>query len=96
MPELAEVPDAFLQEPWKWPGARGLLGRRYPEPVVDVAAAARLARERLAGPRRAVAVRTGPVLLVEPPDGATGFGRESARRPARARVVAAAQLSLDL
>ena len=53
VPELATVPDAFLQEPWKWPGASGLLGRRYPEPVVDVAAAARIAREAVWG-RRAV------------------------------------------
>ena len=39
------VPDAFLQEPWKWPERARLLGRRYPEPVVDVAAAARAARD---------------------------------------------------
>ncbi|MDM7930472.1 FAD-binding domain-containing protein [Tabrizicola sp.] len=45
LPELAPVPDAFLQEPWKWPEARHLLGRRYPEPVVDVASAARAARD---------------------------------------------------
>lgn len=44
LPELADVPDACLQEPWRWAGARGLLGRRYPVPVVDVAAAARAAR----------------------------------------------------
>lgn len=45
VPELAPVPDAFLHEPWKWPGARGLLGRFYPEPLVDPAAAARAARD---------------------------------------------------
>jgi len=44
LPELAEVPDAFLQEPWRWKGAGRLLGRRYPAPVVDVAAAGRAAR----------------------------------------------------
>ncbi|NGQ91323.1 deoxyribodipyrimidine photolyase [Rhodobacter sp. HX-7-19] len=52
LPELAPVPDAFLQEPWKWPGARGLLGRLYPEPVVDVAASARAAREACWGLRK--------------------------------------------
>lgn len=39
LPELAPVPDAFLHAPWRWHGAVGLLGRRYPEPVVDPAAA---------------------------------------------------------
>jgi deoxyribodipyrimidine photo-lyase len=47
VPELAEVPDAFLQAPWAWPEAQRLLGRRYPEPVIDIAAAAREARDRI-------------------------------------------------
>jgi len=45
VPELADVPDAFLQEPWCWPAAGRVLGRAYPEPVVDPAAAARAARQ---------------------------------------------------
>ena len=53
LPELAEVPDRFLHCPWKWPEAARLLGRRYPEPVVDPAAAARAARATLAGLRTA-------------------------------------------
>ncbi|MGY6635071.1 MAG: FAD-binding domain-containing protein [Alkalilacustris sp.] len=52
LPELAEVPDAVLQEPWRWDGAGRLLGRRYPEPVVDVAEAARAARDAAWGLRR--------------------------------------------
>lgn len=47
LPELAPVPDAFVHEPWKWPAARRVLGARYPEPVVDPAAAARDAREKI-------------------------------------------------
>jgi deoxyribodipyrimidine photo-lyase len=47
LPELAAVPDAFLQEPWKWPDARHLLGQRYPEPIIDVATAARAARDAI-------------------------------------------------
>jgi deoxyribodipyrimidine photo-lyase len=53
LPELAPVPDAFLHEPWKWPGAQGLLGRRYPEPVVDIAQSARAARAAIWGARAA-------------------------------------------
>jgi len=49
VPELGPVPDAFLQEPWKWPGAQTL---RYPAPIVDVTTAARFARETIWGLRR--------------------------------------------
>ncbi len=52
LPELAAVPDAFLQEPWRWPEARALLGRRYPEPVIDLAQAAREARDMIWQARR--------------------------------------------
>ena len=41
LPELAPVPDALVQTPWRWQGARHLLGRRYPEPLVDPASALR-------------------------------------------------------
>ena len=53
LPELADVPDAFLHEPWRWGGAGRVLGKRYPEPVVDVAAAARTAREAMWSLRKA-------------------------------------------
>ncbi|WP_372674608.1 FAD-binding domain-containing protein [Aquicoccus sp.] len=49
LPELREVPDALLQEPWRWEGARRLA---YPAPVVDVAAAARAARAAVRAVRR--------------------------------------------
>ena len=52
LPELAPVPDAHLQTPWTWDGAGGLLGRGYPEPLVDVAAAARTARDAVWAVRR--------------------------------------------
>lgn len=45
LPELRDVPDAYLQEPWLWQGAGQILGKVYPEPLVDVASAARAARE---------------------------------------------------
>lgn len=47
LPELAALPDAFLHEPWKWPEARRLLGDRYPEPVIDLASAAKAARDTI-------------------------------------------------
>src|SRR6056297_111586 len=45
--ELAEVPDSLLQEPWRWDGRLD-----YPAPVVDVAAAARTARDAVWAVRR--------------------------------------------
>ncbi len=51
-PELAEVPDAFLQEPWRWEGAGSVLGKRYPWPIVDHLAAAKQARQKVWAVRR--------------------------------------------
>lgn len=52
VPELAQVPDEHLQSPWRWEGAPRLLGHRYPEPIVDVMAAQRAARDAIFALRR--------------------------------------------
>ncbi len=52
LPELDAVPDACLQEPWRWSEAGSVLGRTYPEPVIDLAEAARAARDRVFSARR--------------------------------------------
>ncbi len=59
VPELAAVPDAYLQEPWTWTGADTILGQAYPYPIVDVAEAAREARQKV------WAVRKGPEFRQE-------------------------------
>jgi deoxyribodipyrimidine photo-lyase len=51
VPELAEVPDEYLSEPWTMPAevqeqAGCRIGRDYPEPIVDHAQARREAIER--------------------------------------------------
>lgn len=46
-PELRDVPDAFLHEPWMWEGASGPVGKTYPHRIVDFEANARLARDRI-------------------------------------------------
>ncbi|MDR5654036.1 FAD-binding domain-containing protein [Ruixingdingia sedimenti] len=58
LPELDAVPDAFLHTPWRWRGAPGVLGRRYPEPLVDPAVP--LPRPPAAAPRRAPRPRPVP------------------------------------
>lgn len=59
VPELAEVPDTFLHEPWKWTGAGAgdYVGKRYPDRIVDHVAAAKLASEKVWGVRREVEYR---------------------------------------
>jgi deoxyribodipyrimidine photo-lyase len=56
-PELAGVPARWIHEPWRMPAleqeaARCRIGRDYPAPIVDHAAAARVARERIWSIRR--------------------------------------------
>ncbi|MDG4648081.1 FAD-binding domain-containing protein [Roseibacterium sp. SDUM158017] len=99
VPELADVPDRFLQSPWEWEGAGRLLGRRYPAPVVDVAAAARAARERVWAVRRGDAFRSEAARIVDKhasrKDGGAGRhfvnDRAGRRRPKDDR-----QMRLDL
>ena len=55
LPELADVPSAFIHEPWKSPVADSILGKRYPYPIVNHIDAARIAKQRLAQVRRNVA-----------------------------------------
>jgi deoxyribodipyrimidine photo-lyase len=51
MPELADVPDRYLAEPWTMPDdvqreARCVIGTDYPAPIVDHRAAREQALER--------------------------------------------------
>lgn len=86
-PELAAVPDNYLHEPWKWSGAARLLGRRYPEAVVDVRTAQRDARAAIWDIRRKPLQKSEPVELIE-----TNAARPSIRRQA----AKFGQLSFDL
>ena len=51
LPELAQIEDAFLHEPWKAPNARSILGKAYPEPIVDHHLAAKCAKDKIWGIR---------------------------------------------
>lgn len=89
LPELAQVPDAYLQRPWDWPEAERLLERGYPAPIVDPVEAARVAREAVWACRRAHRGDAVTARIVT--------RHASRKRPRRAKPKAAtAQLSLDL
>ena len=47
VPELEAVPDKYLQEPWEWAGAGEIIGKLYPERIVDHKQAARDARDKI-------------------------------------------------
>ncbi len=52
IPELADVPDRYLQEPWTYDGARSIIGRTYPERIVELKASTAAAKDRIYGVRR--------------------------------------------
>jgi deoxyribodipyrimidine photo-lyase len=47
VPELANIPDACIHEPWNAPDASSFLGNIYPERVFDHQEAARIARDKI-------------------------------------------------
>ena len=75
VPELRDVPDAHLQEPWTWGRAAEVLDKIYPAPIVDVAHAARQARERVWAVRKETGFRDEANRLV------AKHGSRKRRRP---------------
>jgi deoxyribodipyrimidine photo-lyase len=53
VPELSAVPDAFLHEPWTWPGAATIIGTRYPQRIVDLAVSSTEAKSLIFASRKA-------------------------------------------
>lgn len=90
LPELADIPDPYLQEPWKAEGAAAVIGSRYPEPVFDHLAAARSAREQI------WAVRRKPTFRDEAAAIHAKHGSRKRRSTRRRSKPADGQLSLPL
>ncbi len=63
-PELADVPDQFLQEPWRWDGEGRVIGRTYPRAIVDLAQASKQARDRIWSVRRDPSFGTAAARVV--------------------------------
>ena len=76
LPELVDIDDEHLQEPWRAPNAAQILGRAYPEPVVEPGAASKAAREAV------WAVRKGPSFREETQ---RLLVKHASRKPARGR-----------
>ena len=93
LPELKDIPDAYLQEPWKADAARHVIGKRYPERLFDHVAAAKEARERV------WAVRRDPAFRAEAKSIQSKHGSRKSGIPNRGQRTAskqAVQLSLPL
>ncbi len=61
VPELADVPEQFIHEPWKMTPIDQafcgvLIGEHYPTPVVDLVASGKIARDKIWGHKNATAV----------------------------------------
>ncbi len=100
-PELAEVPDMYLQEPWRWEGAGRILGCSYPEPIVDVKEAAKAARDAVWAVRKGEAFRAEAARIVDKHASRKDprFVNDRTPKPrakARGKPQTTAQLKLDL
>jgi deoxyribodipyrimidine photo-lyase len=101
-PELQDVPDAHLQEPWDFVGAAGTIGRRYPERVVDLKSSTAAAKDKIYGARRgpnfhqaadAIQDKHGSRKSQLP---LTGQTRKAQRKPKNSIAKAAGQMEFDL
>lgn len=77
LPELADISDRHIHEPWKAPDGKHVIGAHYPERIFDHLAAAKAARERVWGVRRSAVFRS------EARDIATKHASRKTRRTAR-------------
>lgn len=97
LPELRDVPDVFLHEPWLWDGAQSL---NYPAPVVDLKTASAYARDRIWAVRKGGAFRAEAGQIVtkhasrKDPQGR--FVRDGAPRRTACKPKDKNQLSFDL
>lgn len=88
LPELRDIPDRHIQEPWLAETAGAVLGRRYPFPTVDHLAAAREARQKIWAVRKQPGFREDAAAIVAK--------HASRRKPHRRQPAQTAQMSLPL
>jgi deoxyribodipyrimidine photo-lyase len=98
VPELNGVPDAFVHEPWLWPGAADL---HYPPPIVDNAAAAKAARDALYVIRKSPAHKAAARKIVDKHGSRktgmpmTGQGPHTKPKRAKPKPANTAQIAMD-
>ena len=65
VPELDGIPDEHLQEPWNFPGSPLILGKTYPERIVDLKSSAAAAKDRIYGARQGAVFRVGAMAILK-------------------------------
>ncbi len=94
LPELREVPDAFLHEPWRWPS---MSHQHYPAPIVDNATAAKMARDALYAVRKSDQHRTtARAIVTKHGSRKAGVAGHKTKRAAKPKKTDKDQLALDL
>lgn len=94
LPELRDVPDEFIHEPWRWSCAGQVLEKAYPMPIIDHLAAAKDARQKVWAVRKNSAFR-GKAKAIANKHGSRKSGT-SVRRQKRKTKTDPAQMSLLL
>ena len=88
LPELAEIPDKYIHEPWTFEASNHVIGQRYPARIFDHLAAAKAARERV------WAVRRGPEFRAEAQAIVAKHASRKTNRKQSSKKYAATQLDL--
>lgn len=84
VPELNCVPNTYIQEPWKWSEASRMIGKAYPDRIVDHIAAAKSASDRVWGARRGPSFGRAADVIQEK-HGSRKSGLSGTRRPKQRR-----------
>ncbi|MDE8344894.1 MAG: FAD-binding domain-containing protein [Acidocella sp.] len=93
VPELRDLPGAFIHEPWRWPHAASLA---YPAPIIDHEATGKTARQRLHAIRQNAAhAPTSRLIAAKHGSRKAGIPATGKKPPTRAKPKPTAQLVLD-
>ena len=96
VPELGRVPAGFLHQPWLWEGAKSILGKTYPFPVIDHLEAAKSARQKIWDVRREPGYRDAAnVIQIKHGSRRNGIKMTGGRQKAKPKAPTK-QLTFDL
>jgi deoxyribodipyrimidine photo-lyase len=99
VPELAGIPDRYLQEPWAYEGAGDFIGRAYPHRIVDLKASTTEAKDKIYGARRSAGFYTAADAIHSKHGSRKRGGAMQSAKPGKRKSVSPAsidQLKLDL
>lgn len=100
IPELQDVPDRFIHEPWRWDEAARHIGPSYPAPIVDLKDTTSTAKDRVYGARQGRRFHEGADAIQDKhgsrKSGIAMTGQRSGRSKNKRKKSGATQLDFDL